>query len=149
MICLSPMKKHLFKNSRKTFQVQGSRNRNWENMETKNNNCPNGHLCSRACQEGDWKLHQHGPRNHRNSRASEDCPPWDCSHTQKITIHRVIHETYDCPKFMNWTLLHQRKEHDSYENKTLWERTFGRRCIRRTWGFFVSGTCECRNVVNF
>ena len=41
-ICLSPMKKknHLFKNSRKTLEVQGSRNRNWDNMETKNNDCP-------------------------------------------------------------------------------------------------------------
>ena len=33
-------KKHLFKNSRKTLEVQGSRNRNWDNMETKNNDCP-------------------------------------------------------------------------------------------------------------
>ena len=40
-ICLSPMKKkHLFKNSSKTLEVQGSRNRNWDNMETKNNDCP-------------------------------------------------------------------------------------------------------------
>ena len=34
-------------------------------------------------------------------------------------------------------------------NKTLSERTLGRRCIRRMRGFFVSGTCECRNVVKF
>ena len=26
-------------------------------------------------------------------------------------------------------------------------RTLGHRCITCTWGFFVSGTCECRNVV--
>ena len=34
------------------------------------------------------------------NRASEDCPPWDCSHTQDLTVQQVIHKTYDCPKFM-------------------------------------------------
>ena len=33
-------------------------------------------------------------------------------------------------------------------NKTLSERTLRRRCTKLTWGFFMSGTCECRNVVN-
>ena len=32
------------------------------------------------------------------NRASEDCPPWDCSHTQEVTVQQEIHETYDCPK---------------------------------------------------
>ena len=109
-------KKHFFKNSSKTFEVQGSRNRNWENMGTKNNKSPSGHWCSRASQEGDWKLHQQDPRNHRNNRASEDCPPWDCSHTQEVTIHQAIHETYYYPKFMEWSRHHKRKEHDSKEN---------------------------------
>ena len=33
-------------------------------------------------------------------------------------------------------------------NKTLSERTLRRRCTTLMWGFFMSGTCECRNVVN-
>ena len=33
-------------------------------------------------------------------------------------------------------------------NKTLSERTLRRRCTKLMWGFFMSGTCECRNVVN-
>ena len=33
-------------------------------------------------------------------------------------------------------------------NKTLTERTLRRRCTKLMWLFFVSGTCECRNVVN-
>ena len=33
-------------------------------------------------------------------------------------------------------------------NKTLSERTLRRRCTKLMWGFFLSGTCECRNVVN-
>ena len=58
------------------------------------------HWCSQACQEGDWKLHQQDPLKHQNNRASEDCPSWDCSDTQEVTIHQVIHETYDRPMFM-------------------------------------------------
>ena len=33
-------------------------------------------------------------------------------------------------------------------NRTLSERTLRRRCTKLMWGFFMSGTCECRNVVN-
>jgi len=37
----------------------------------------------------------------------------------------------------------------TYKNKTLSERTLGRRCITRMGGFFfMSGTCECRKVAN-
>ena len=33
-------------------------------------------------------------------------------------------------------------------NKKLSERTLVGGCITPRWGFFVSGTCECRNIVN-
>ena len=33
-------------------------------------------------------------------------------------------------------------------NKALSERTLGRSCITHMSGFFLSGTCECRNIVN-
>ena len=111
--CLSPMKKTPpFKKPLETFEVQGSRNRNWENMETKTNNLPSSYWCSPACQEEarDWKLH-HSTIDPGIIRITElqDCPPWDCSDTQDVTIHQVIHETYDCPKFMEWAWFHKRK----------------------------------------
>ena len=36
---------------------------------------------------------------------------------------------------------------ESKQNKMLLERTLGRRGVIRMGGFFVSGTCDCRNVV--
>ena len=36
-----------------------------------------------------------------NNRASEDCPPQDCSHTPEVTIHQVTLKTYDCPRLIN------------------------------------------------
>ena len=34
------------------------------------------------------------------------------------------------------------------EKKALLEHTLGRHGIMHMWGFLVSGTCDCRNVVN-
>ena len=36
------------------------------------------------------------------------------AHTLRRSLSiTVIHESYDCPKFMEWTRLHKRKEHES------------------------------------
>ena len=59
------------------------------------------HWSSWARQEGNRKLHRQDPRQHQNNRATEDRPPWNCSHTKEDSIHQVIQQTFDCPKLMD------------------------------------------------
>ena len=66
---------------------------------------------------------------------------YDCE-TKKIQGFIPLIRNSDQTEFSLVTMISKRY-------KTLSERTVGRRCIRRMRGFFVSGTCECRNVVNF
>ena len=63
----------------------------------KNNN-NSDHWSFRASQEGNRKLHRQDPRQYQNNRATEDRPPWNCSHTQEDSIHQIIQQTYDCPR---------------------------------------------------
>ena len=56
-------------------------------MGYENNNCPSDHWSSWARQEGNKKLHWQDPRQHQNNRATEDRPPWNCSHTKEDSIH--------------------------------------------------------------
>ena len=70
-------------------------------MGYENNNCPSDHWSSWARQEGNRKLHRKDPRQHQNNRATEDRPPWNCSHTKEDSIHQVIQQTFDCPKLMD------------------------------------------------